>query len=191
MIVWVVFIPRVGSSMLMRMLARGGMDILQDREQPTLPAVANPNGYYESNAVKSDPVSALRSVTMNEYAVKIPARVVLPCLEAGLEPTHVLFPTRPIAESQQSWADAFESSGPNFSMDWQIATQNLAIARETVGHHNIPSLDVPYHDVLADAPGWAQRLDAFLDGLDVAAMAPVPDPSLCHYGLEVGGERAQ
>lgn len=183
MIVWVVFTPRVGSSMLMRMLDLGGLPAWHDG-QPQLPSDANPNGYYESVAVKSDAVAALSAITLINYAVKVPARFVVPLMDAGLIPTHALFPIRPIEESKQSWANAFQNQPINgsFPQDWEVAVQNLSNAHQSLIQHEVPVLDVFYHEIVDHPREQAEAINTFLGGtLNANAMAAVPDQSLRHY----------
>lgn len=177
---WVIFTPRVGSSMLMRMLHVGGLDVLADpKHSDQFPGEANVHGYYESAEIRDDAVAVLSQyAATGPYAVKIPVRWVGPLLEAGILPDRVLVPTRDRGDSMSSWRTFFG----HIDLDWQTVGHNRELATKALEEYGIPQLELPYCGMLETPVAAAQSVAGFLGlPLDVEAMAAVPSWGHCHF----------
>ncbi len=182
-------LPRSGTSMLMQMLAAGGIALLSDAIRG--PDESNPLGYLEFEPVKRIASDRRFIDEATGKAVKIVAPLLrhLPLDR----PMRVLFAERPLDEVLASTRAMIErratqSGGPSppdasrFDPDPDHAlaehytreVDRFRIARldSRAMANDVRALSVPYPAVRADPMGWAHKLDAFLGGgLDVEAMA--------------------
>lgn len=178
-------LPRSGTSMMMRMLDKGGLDPVTDNIRTK--DEMNPNGYYELEAVK-DPGS-YNDWLKNSVgkSVKVVSRFL-----TTLPATHyykVVFMHRSLAEiirSQGSMASQLTQDGARTAIDEkrlaQVYTHHLAeIIAWLDDRPNFSVLDVHYEDVLNAPLEHSHRIARFLDaGLNPVAMASVVDGSLNH-----------
>jgi predicted AlkP superfamily phosphohydrolase/phosphomutase/tetratricopeptide (TPR) repeat protein len=91
-------LPRSGTSVMMQMLAAGGLEALTDQQR--VPDESNPEGYYEWEAIKQLPRNPRLIEQAEGKAVK-----VISALLGNLPPRHrykVIFMRRPITEVVQS-----------------------------------------------------------------------------------------
>ncbi|MGD9724422.1 MAG: sulfotransferase family protein [Pirellulales bacterium] len=181
---WVTIVsglPRSGTSMMMQMLAAGGMDVLSDGVRAT--DDDNQRGYFEFEPVKrtrQDPS------WLGDAAGKGVKMVYL--LLYDLPPAYeyrVLMMERPLAEvlaSQQAMLERRGQPGANLpreKLSELFAQQRERIAQWLAGRPNFRAITVDYHRVLAEPHEQAQRINAFLDSrLDSAAMAAAVAPAL-------------
>jgi hypothetical protein len=175
-------LPRSGTSMMMKMLEAGGLEVFVDgiREAD----VDNPGGYYELERVKK-----LREGDV-EWVRQARGKVVKVISELlrWLPPEsdyRIVFMQRDMEEilrsQQRMLAHRHESrTGPS---DEQMTELFRAHLEEMDGwlaaQDHMDVLQVHYSDLLADPlePLWC--VNGFLGGkLDVGAMAAVVDPSL-------------
>uniref|UniRef100_UPI0025FA113B tetratricopeptide repeat protein n=1 Tax=uncultured Thiohalocapsa sp. TaxID=768990 RepID=UPI0025FA113B len=175
-------LPRSGTSMLMQMLAAGGLPILTDGAREA--DADNPRGYLEYEAAKRPDAGTGWLSDARGKAVKIVAQL-LPALTA----THrfrVIFAERPLNEIIASQRVMLERSG---KQGGRLAERQLAgtflkqiaqVKRILTPHgERVQVLSVSYHDTLADPAALAARLNAFLGGvLDERALAAAVAPSL-------------
>ncbi len=177
-------LPRSGTSMLMQMLAAGGLPILSDGERAA--DESNPRGYLELEAVKhlGRGGAADWLADSGGHAVKIVAPL-LPHLPMNRE-YRVVFMERPLDEivaSQSAMLARQGKTGARLS-DRQLAAayanQVEAVGRVLAGHAgrvNVLTLD--YHETLADPAAGAARINRFLGGgLNETAMAAAVDGAL-------------
>ncbi len=175
-------LPRSGTSMMMAMLAAGGIPPLTDHERR--PDQDNPRGYYEFERVKKLPEgdNEWLSLALGK-AVK-----VISALLPHLPPTYsyrVVFMRRNLAEVLASQRQMLASRGEttNDAEDARLAALFERHLEQTehwlAAQPHMPTLYVSYNALLAQPSEEVERISAFLGGgLDVAAMQRVIDRSL-------------
>jgi hypothetical protein len=175
-------LPRSGTSMMMKMLEAGGMDVVQDHIRE--PNVDNPSGYYEYERVKKlpDGDTAWLADAVGKV-VKVISQLVM-----HLPDTYkykVLFVRRRMEEVLASQAKMLERRGEatdavsddKMSRLFEKHLQKVFAWMDERPY--VTYLDVDYNEMLADPRPTLDQVNEFLDGsLDVSAMAEVIDPSL-------------
>jgi hypothetical protein len=173
-------LPRSGTSMMMKMLEAGGLemqiDALREADED------NPKGYYEDQRVtklKED----------NSWVGEAKGKVVkvicnlLPSLPPEFR-YNIVFVRREIAEVLASQKKMLERRGTKDSIpdDKMAAFFRKDIERVEAWLAKQPNIDVlylHYSDVMKDPAANAERINGFLGGgLDVNKMAEVADPKL-------------
>jgi hypothetical protein len=174
-------LPRSGTSMLMRMLESGGMDILTDRRREADPD--NPRGYFEYEPVKQLAADASWLPVARGRAVKVISHL-LRFLPDG-ERYRLLFIRRGIPEVLASQRKMLERRGTvDPSADEAALAEKFdAHLREVTAwlgmQKHMEWLTVQYSEVIADPEREAARIRAFLGlPLDCRAMAAAVDPGL-------------
>ncbi|MFN8611453.1 MAG: sulfotransferase family protein [Vulcanimicrobiota bacterium] len=166
-------LPRSGTSLLMSMLAAGGLPVLSDSRRPA--DEHNPRGYFEDSrvlALNSGAVDWLRQHP--GHAVKIlyrqlelveadvPARILL--LERDLHEV-VASQQRMLAAQDHDWLDLFGRELRRFK-GW-------------LARRGWPVLLVPHRSLLQESWRQAAEIQDFLGvSLDLQAMVAQVDPSL-------------
>jgi Sulfotransferase domain len=174
-------LPRSGTSLMMQMLAAGGMPILSDGERQA--DVDNPRGYLEWERIKQLPKDPACIADAEGKAVKVISLLLL-SLPEGHE-YRVVFMQRPLAEVLASQVVMLHHRGtakPSAD-DSLIATafeKNLRAVNSWLDSKAyVKVLRIPYHDVLHDAEGIGQKLTQFLGiALNVQAMTRQVDATL-------------
>lgn len=179
MIVVVSGLPRSGTSLLMQMLAAGGVPVLTDGLRAA--DEDNPRGYYEWEPAKRLPQQPELIREAEGKAVKIVSSLLW-ALPSGHD-YRVLFMQRPLAEVAASQAAMIRRRGANPSLEGSAliaaleAHQRQAIAQ--LEQSGLAHCIVRYHDLLAHPLREAARIAAFLGlELDCEAMARQVDPAL-------------
>ena len=182
-------LPRSGTSMMMQMLAAGGMPILADDLRP--PDPDNPRGYFEFDPVKRTRTNPDWATAAVGRAVKL-VHLLLPDLPPGFS-YRVVFMHRSLEEVIASQAAMLRRLGRRPA---DLAPQRLAelfaaqIRRVTVWLEQQPqirTLHVPHRRAIEEPARLARDISAFLEGrLDVARMAAAVDPGL--YRHRAGGD---
>ena len=175
-------LPRSGTSMMMQMLAAGGLPLLTDERRAA--DESNPRGYYELEAVKALGAGHGWLSQARGKAVKIVAPL-LPHLPAG-QRLRVIFMERPLAEvvaSQRAMLDRLGKTGAETSHARLAGTflQQVARVRRLLGHYagEIHCLSVSYAQALEDPVLIATRVGNFLGmTLDSVSMTQAVEPSL-------------
>lgn len=173
-------LPRSGTSMMMRMLAAGGMEVVTDNVRGA--DEDNPRGYFEFEDVKriKDDVSWLEGA--KGKAIKMVSMLLY-----NLPPDRsyrVIFMRRDIGETIASQRVMLERMGerniPEDDEMGRLYERHLEeVERWLEGQENIKVLYMNYKDVLEDPQGSAQRINRFLgDSLNVEGMAQAVDMSL-------------
>jgi cystathionine beta-lyase len=181
-------VPRSGTSLLMQMLAAGGIPPLSDGAR--VPDRDNPRGYLEDAAMRrlgADPGAAGRLRGAVGRVVKL-VHVALHHLPAG--PAYrVLLVERDAAAVLASQDAMLERTGrargglPPERLAEVYREQLLACRAALDARADVIWLALHYESVLRDPAGESARIAAFLgSGLDVAAMAAAVDPALCRQG---------
>ena len=174
-------LPRSGTSMMMQMLAAGGLPVLTDGRRSA--DADNPLGYYEYEAVKSLAQDASWLACARGKAVKI-VSALLAHLPDGYD-YRVIFMRRPMAEVLASQSTMLErlgraAPGSDEARLGELFIRHLddvdALLRRRA---SIARLDVDYPDVIAAPLRVAEAVNAFLGGtLDPVRMAATVAPEL-------------
>ncbi len=175
-------LPRSGTSMAMKMLEAGGLEVTVDGVR--IADDDNPRGYYEDERVKDLAKMEDRRWLRRSRgkAIKV-ISFLLKDLPADNN-YKVVFMERDLSEvlrSQQKMLEhREEESGPEDEKMREVYVEHLRHVRFMVGYRrHLDTLFVSYREVLADPEPHARRLDEFLGGgLDRRAMAEVVDPAL-------------
>lgn len=175
-------LPRSGTSMLMKMLDAGGLDLVMDGLRGA--DEDNPGGYYELERVK-DLAQEKDKTWLTAFRGK--GIKVISYLLKELPPSNnykVLFVQRDLDEILTSQAKMLARRGESPSSDHdrmvELFKTDLWKANYLLTHApQFEMLEVRYRDVLGSATEQARRIACFLGrSLDVEAMADVVDPSL-------------
>jgi hypothetical protein len=170
--------PRSGTSLMMRMLDRGGIPALTDGRRP--PDPHNPYGYYEDERARRLAQDAAWLNEARGKAVKIIYRL-LPHIPQDFD-CRILFMERDIEEIYDSQQKMLETaSHPAANQDRQSLIQALAkdleLTRTRLAAH--PCLFIPYPRLIATPETWLPKLTNFLQSdLDTEAMRQAIDPTL-------------
>jgi hypothetical protein len=174
-------LPRSGTSMMMHMLAAGGMETVTDQLRQA--DEDNPKGYFEFEKVKSLTENASWMGIACGKAIKIIASL-LPYLPSAYTYKVILMERKmqEVLASQQIMLQnrGADTSGPDDETMGALLAQNLSDAKAWLRQQvHIDVLMVHHADAMADPLACAQRVRQFVDQpLDVHAMAAVVDPSL-------------
>jgi LPS sulfotransferase NodH len=174
-------LPRSGTSLMMQMLAAGGMPVLSDGERRA--DTDNPRGYLEWERVKQLPKEPGLIAEAEGKVVKVISQLLL-SLPAGHE-YRVIFMQRPLPEVMKSQDEMLRRRG---TYDPKVDTSaiveafrdhlfkvNTWLNRTT----NVSVLRLNYHDVLKEPKAIVERIAEFLRvPLDIDAMAQQVDASL-------------
>jgi hypothetical protein len=174
-------LPRSGTSLMMQMLAAGGVPILSDGKR--VADTDNPRGYCEWERIKRLPQEPSCIDDAEGRAVKVISQLLF-ALPAGRS-YRVVFMERPLPEVVASQAEMIRRRGTsgasvpeaaliaglrahlNQVNAWLAQRSEILMRRQT------------YHDVLRDPAGASQGIRTFLDReLDIAAMTKQVDSSL-------------
>jgi hypothetical protein len=176
-------LPRSGTSMMMQLLAAGGVPLLADDHRPA--DRHNPRGYLEYEPVRRLREDSSWVAHAAGKAVKVVAPL-LPYLPPGPR-YRVLFMKRPLAEvvaSQRRLLGEPEVDTGATSADTWTALFTRELERLEPLLRRLQVLDVPYHCVLGEPYVWAARVGSFVGRpLSVSAMAAVVDSSLYRVRL--------
>ena len=179
-------LPRSGTSLMMQILAAGGIPPLTDAQRTS--DESNPRGYLELEAVKRLKADKSWLPDARGKAVKI-IHLLLPELAgpgvpAGLE-FRVVMMRRPVAEVLASQRAMLARQGkaaaalPDAQLGKLFTDQLERVERLLADHPAFGVCPVQYPALVANPAAEAARINAFLGGgLDEAAMAAAVDPAL-------------
>jgi hypothetical protein len=174
-------LPRSGTSLMMQMLAAGGMPILSDGERSA--DVDNPRGYLEWERIKQLPRDPACIAEAEGKAVKVISKLLL-----SLPPQHdyrVIFMQRPLPEVLASQDEMLRRRGT-----FKPGMDNSAVARAFQDHladiykwldgkPHVKVSRVQYHAVLGEPQETAEAVAKFLEvPLNVEGMVKQVDGSL-------------
>ena len=179
-------LPRSGTSLMMQMLAAGGIPPLTDAVRTA--DESNPRGYLELEAVKRLKVDRTWLPEARGKAIKV-IHLLLPELAGPGEPGdlefRVVMMRRPVEEVLASQRAMLARQGragaalPDAQLGRMFIDQLERAERTLAGHPNFQCCTVPYPALVADPAAEAARVNVFLGGgLDEAAMALAVDPVL-------------
>jgi len=173
-------LPRSGTSLLMQMLAAGGLPALQDNHRPA--DADNPRGYLEFAPAKNIRADASWMPHAKGRALKLVAQL-LPFLPPG--PAYrIIFAERAPGEvfaSQHTMLQRHGRAGAALDKEKLLTVygQQLARVGEMLKLRQLPVLRVQHAEVLRDPAGVAAQVAEFLNlPLDCPAMAAAVDHSL-------------
>ncbi len=174
-------IPRSGTSMVMKMLTAGGLDVITDNVRKA--DRDNPEGYYEYEMVKALSEDAAWLEEMKGRGIKIISHL-LQHLPFHLR-YRIIFIKRDIREvlaSQKKMYGRLQKT-PDRARDPVLARKfNVHLRKIEQWIRENDRMDCLYlqHREVIDAPlARAREIQAFLDApLDVEAMANMVDPDL-------------
>ena len=174
-------LPRSGTSLMMQMLAAGGMPVLTDGLRT--PDIENPRGYYEWETIKSLPQNPQCIVEAESKAVKVISQLLF-----ALPPDRqyqIIFMERPLAEVLASQTEMIRrmksstASVPPSAMLAALQAHLNQVRAWLAGQKNLSLLHVKYGDVISQPRVVAETVQHFLrEALNVDAMAAQVDPTL-------------
>jgi LPS sulfotransferase NodH len=174
-------LPRSGTSLMMQMLAAGGMPVLSDGERQA--DTDNPRGYLEWERIKQLPKDPACIAEAEGKVVKVISRLLFSLPES--HEYRVIFMQRPLPEVLASQEVMLRNRGTakagagNAAMAAMFEKELRAVHAWLDSKAYVKTLRVPYHEVLRDAQAIAQKLAEFLGiSLDVQAMTRQVDASL-------------
>jgi hypothetical protein len=173
-------LPRSGTSLMMQMLAAGGMPLLSDQERK--PDIDNPRGYCEWEPAKLLSKQPQRIDEAEGRAVKIISELLL-SLPRGRD-YKIIFMERPLPEVLASQDEMLKRRGSTDLVDHALLTQAFRDHMKQIvswleEREDIPVCRMGYRKLLNDPFGCAQSVRDFLQlDLDVNAMAREVDCSL-------------
>jgi hypothetical protein len=174
-------LPRSGTSMMMKMLEAGGMEVVTDSIRR--PDVDNPLGYYEFERVKKikDDASWLPDARGKVFKMVSMLLFDLPADYAY----RVVFMKRDIGEMLDSQEKMLrrlgkeDTSGGREKMAAIYRAHLGQVEDWLAGRKNVEVLYINYRDVIEDPEGNALKVNGFLGGaLDAGKMAGAVDGSL-------------
>jgi hypothetical protein len=182
-------LPRSGTSMMMRMLAEGGLSILTDELRRA--DDDNPNGYFELEVVKQ--LREGDSAWLKDAHGKV-VKVISSLLEFLPQENHykIIFMERDSRETLASQKKMLDHRGQEAKlsdeeMEQQFQSHLAATKPWLVRQPNMEVLYVNYNALMAEPKPFCERITNFLDlPLDQSHMLDVPDTQL--YRNRVGSE---
>ena len=181
-------LPRSGTSMMMKMLAEGGLSVLTDAVRTA--DEDNPNGYFELEAVKQLSDGQKDWLAGADHKI---VKVISALLE-HLPPEHqykVLFMERQIPEilasQRKMLARRNETSDiSDAEMEAQFREHLKGIKYWLARQPNMEVMYVDYNRMMADPDAYCQKIANFVGmPLDVDKMRSVPNEKL--YRNRAGG----
>jgi len=174
-------LPRSGTSLMMQMLAAGGMNVLTDGERK--PNEDNPKGYLEWERIKQLPKDPSLIDEAEGKVVKVISQLLL-SLPDGHE-YRVVFMQRPLPEVLKSQEQMLkrrgtaEGGGNSSAIEQAFQRHLIDVDRWLAAKANTKVLRVHYHRVLREPQRVAEQVAEFVGTpLDVKAMAEQADGSL-------------
>ena len=174
-------LPRSGTSLMMQMLSAGGIPPLTDEIRAA--DEDNPRGYLEFERVKQ--IKQDKS-WLDEAAGRAVKMVHLLLYDLPQDrPYRVVFMRRNLDEVLASQRKMLTRQGkagaqlPEEQLRKVFKDQVRKVTSWLTTQPNVKSIEVTYHELIADPRGHAARLNEFLGGgLDVDAMVGAVDPAL-------------
>jgi hypothetical protein len=168
-------LPRSGTSMMMRMLAEGGLPVLVDADNPS--TEMNPGGAYAFEPTKTLGNAHTRDwlAGADGKAVKV-VSMFLPCLPKEYQ-YKVIFMERDYKEGAESWRQFTANHGHEVPADAdrrKMEAENMK--RWLARQENMDVLLVDYNGLIFDPVDSCKEIAAFLGAtLDTERMRAVPN----------------
>jgi hypothetical protein len=174
-------LPRSGTSLLMQMLAAGGMPTLADGERKA--DADNPRGYFEWERIKLLPQQPDCIQEAEGKAVKVISQLLF-ALPAGRD-YRIIFMQRPLPEVVASQAEMIRRRGtagaalPPAALIAGLKAHLNQVNAWLKDKTNISVHRVEHHDVLREPLRISESIQQFIEcPLDVVAMSRQVDASL-------------
>lgn len=173
-------LPRSGTSLMMQMLAAGGLPILTDGERK--PDIDNPRGYCEWEPVKLLPKQPELIDEAEGRAVKIISQLLF-SLPRGRD-YKLIFMERPLPEVLASQDEMLKRRGSTELVDHALLTQAFRDHMQRIIswfelREEIPVYRMGFRKLLSDPFNCAQSISDFLElKLNTEAMARAVEISL-------------
>lgn len=175
-------LPRSGTSLMMQMLHRGGLEPWTDRIRAA--DEDNPRGYFELEKVKQTSSDCSWIDQARGKVVKLISQLLMTLPPGG--PYKVVFMRRDLDEVLDSQFKMLERRGERdeSTRDADDMKQLFVAHLEDVeawlrARADVDVLFVNYNRLIADPRQAAERINRFVDGvLDVDAMVAAVDPAL-------------
>jgi hypothetical protein len=174
-------LPRTGTSLMMQMLAAGGLQVLTDGERQA--DADNPRGYFEWERIKLLPRQPNCVQEAEGKVVKIISQLLF-----ALPPAHdykIIFMQRPLAEVVASQSEMIRRRGtsgaalPPAALIAGLQAHLNQVNAWLKEQANISIYRVEHQEVLRDPPHVSECIQEFLQNpLDVLAMSRQIDVSL-------------
>jgi tetratricopeptide (TPR) repeat protein len=174
-------LPRSGTSLMMQMLAAGGMPVLTDGERHA--DSDNPRGYFEWERIKLLPQQPDCIAEAEDKVVKVISQLLF-----ALPPGHdyrIIFVQRPLPEVVASQAEMIRRRGttgaalPPAALIAGLGAHLNQVNAWLKNKANISLCRVEHHDLLREPLRTSESIQQFLNcPLDVAAMSQQIDLSL-------------
>src|SRR5271169_5346990 len=159
-------LPRSGTSLMMQMLAAGGLPVLSDGER--VADADNPRGYLEWERIKLLPQQPACIAEAEDKVVKVISQLLF-----ALPPGHdyrIIFMERPLPEIVASQAEMIRrrgTSGPKLADAALLAALQAHVNQVNSWLKNKGALgfavrQVRYHEVLANARPPCDKIQDFL-----------------------------
>lgn len=174
-------LPRSGTSMMMKMLAEGGLNIVTDAIRYA--DDDNPNGYFELETVKLLPEGNF--IWLQNAGGKV-VKVISSLLEylPSQYSYNVIFMERELKEilasQKKMLLNRNESSKLDDSeMELQFRNHLTAVKAWLVRQPNIEVLYVNFNSLILEPKLWCDRISKFIDvSVDIDRMLSVPNEKL-------------
>jgi hypothetical protein len=172
-------LPRSGTSLMMQMLERGGLEVVSDQVRTA--DIDNPRGYYEFEQVKAIKRDASWLPATRGKAFKMVSQLLYE-LPAG-ERYRIVFMERDVDEmlvSQEKMLERLNrQSAPRDDIKRAYGVHLRRLREWLARQANMAVLYVSYNDLVERPAVEAERVSAFLGGsLNVAHMAETVDSGL-------------
>lgn len=174
-------LPRSGTSLMMQMLAAGGVRVLTDDLRTA--DEANPRGYFEFEPVKRLQIDKSWLSQARGRGLKVIHFLLRELPTDGRFSYRVIFMRRPIEEILASQRVMLERQGKAGADEAALAkiyqSQLLQVEEWLAAQPTFSFRSVDYHRALGNPLDVAEEINVFLGGdLDVAAMAGAVDATL-------------
>jgi hypothetical protein len=174
-------LPRSGTSLMMQMLAAGGIEPLTDNHRAA--DEDNPRGYLEFERVKQIKHD---KAWLDDAPGKVVKLVHLLLYELPPDRQYrVVFMRRNLDEVLASQRKMLTRQGraganvPDEQLRRVFEDQVKKVTAWLTSQANVKSTEVPYHDLVANPLPYAERLNQFLGGqMNIKAMVGAVDPRL-------------
>ena len=174
-------LPRSGTSLMMQMLAAGGLSVLSDGERKA--DTDNPRGYLEWERIKQLPKEPSLIAEAEGKVVKVISQLLL-SLPDGHE-YRVVFMQRPLPEVLKSQDEmlrrrgTFEPSVDTSPIEEAFQRHLIEVNRWLNGKPHVQVLRVHYHRALREPKSTAEAVAEFLKvPMDTEAMTREVDHNL-------------
>ncbi len=181
-------LPRSGTSMMMQMLDKGGLEILTDKQRG--PDEDNPKGYYEYERVKALPGDTDWLEDAQGKAVKILGELIKHIPE-GYD-FKVVFMERNLDEIIESQTKMLKRQGKDPD---DISKEELKktfkeyrkiLKQQIASHPGMEVIYVSYNDIMSHPEPVVESISAFFDDeLNTTEMLSVIDEDLYRNRLEM------